>query len=246
MNGTGTGKLKVAAWRLCEDCDGTGFLRDGTDRPPTCSCDEGKYRARSRIRAAHTYAELPATYRAATFDNFELPGREVDPNGSLANAHRVSMAFADGTLGSTFLILSGQFGVGKTHLGAAIINYCIANTGLGPGKFAKVPEMLQAFRNGFRDNTYQALFDQIREAPLLVLDDLGAEYQKVGDMTTWVAEQLYLIVDHRYSEGLPTVVTTNVRQDRIEGRILDRLMHTAGGFSTIVLMEGRSYRTRRK
>ena len=113
------------------------------------------------------------------------------------------------------------------------------------GKFAAIPEMLQAFRAGFRDNTYQDLFDRVRNSPLLVLDDLGAEYHRGDDAMSWASEQIYLIVNHRYSHRLPTVVTTNVSTKRIEGRILDRLMHTAGGFGKVVVMEGPSYRSLR-
>ena len=157
----------------------------------------------------------------------------------------ITRDFATGRLGCKFLLLSGPFGVGKTHLAAAVINHRMNEPQLERGKFAAIPEMLQAFRAGFRDNTYQDLFDRVRNSPLLVLDDLGAEYHRGDDAMSWASEQIYLIVNHRYSHRLPTVVTTNVSTKRIEGRILDRLMHTAGGFGKVVVMEGPSYRSLR-
>ena len=86
MDSTSGERPNVAAWRDCEDCGGSGFLHDGTDRPPTCTCDEGEYRSQSRIRQAHTFAELPAMYRESTFDNFELPPRNFAHHGSLDRA----------------------------------------------------------------------------------------------------------------------------------------------------------------
>lgn len=44
-----------------------------------------------------------------------------------------------------------------------------------------------------------------RLAPFLVLDDLGTE--KLSD---WVQEKLYAILDWRYGQELPTLVTSNL------------------------------------
>ena len=52
----------------------------------------------------------------------------------------------------------------------------------------------------------------------LVLDDLGTQ-----NATPWAEEKLYQILNHRYINRLPTVITTNQEFAEIEGRIRSRL-----------------------
>ena len=58
--------------------------------------------------------------------------------------------------------------------------------------------------------TFDERFDQVRNAPLLVLDDLGSQSN-----TPWAQEKLYQIFNHRYNAKLPTVITTNQELETI-------------------------------
>ena len=60
--------------------------------------------------------------------------------------------------------------------------------------------------------------ETIREIPLLILDDLGAH-----NSTPWAQEKLFQIINHRYNNRLPTVVTTNQRLEELDPRIASRL-----------------------
>ncbi len=51
-----------------------------------------------------------------------------------------------------------------------------------------------------------------------MLDDLGTQ-----NATPWAAEKLYQIINYRYVNRLPTIVTTNVELDDIDGRVSSRL-----------------------
>ena len=185
------------------------------------------------------YSELPVRFLRSTFDNFDTDGRDETIRGS----QRVCRDYADGRSRSRFLVLVGSMGTGKTHLAAAIVNARMNDmTTKAIGKFQSVPEMLQRFRDGYGDGSYRSTFDLLRRAPLLVLDDLGAEYQRVDSVMTWAAEQLYLLINDRYMNEKELVVTTNVASERLEPRILDRLVDTSSGFSTVVSMMGDSYR----
>ena len=53
--------------------------------------------------------------------------------------------------------------------------------------------------------TYDELFDQVKQTPLLILDDLGAE-----STTSWANEKLYQIIVHRHNARLATIITTRV------------------------------------
>ena len=72
---------------------------------------------------------------------------------------------------------------------------------------------------------FDELFEQILNAPLLILDDLGAE-----NSTAWAEEKLYQIVVHRHEARLPTVITTASTMAELEGakpRIFSRLVDSA-------------------
>jgi DNA replication protein DnaC len=91
--------------------------------------------------------------------------------------------------------------------------------------FVVVPELLRAIRNGYKGegDTAEKLVQAAETAPLLVLDDLGAEKP-----TEWVQEQLFIIINRRYEELLPTLITTNCSMaeliDRIGRRTADRIL----------------------
>jgi DNA replication protein DnaC len=135
--------------------------------------------------------------------------------------------------------LIGDYGCGKTHLAAAIANHALSELNMRP-VFAVVPDLLDYLRSTFSPSAemrYESRFDTIRGADLLVLDDLGTE-----NTTAWAKEKLFQIINHRYMERLPTVVTTNVDPERIDGRIRSRLFDT--GLSSAVFIEAGDYRTR--
>jgi DNA replication protein DnaC len=68
------------------------------------------------------------------------------------------------------------------------------------------------------DVTFEQRFEQIRTAALLVLDDFGTQ-----SATAWAQEKLFQIVNYRYINHMPLVVTTNIPLDEIEPRIRSRL-----------------------
>ena len=113
-------------------------------------------------------------------------------------------------------LLAGPPGTGKTHLAtAAMYEYGILRS-----MFWKVPDFLEWLRRKAFDENYplDTLTRPYRQADiLLVLDDLGVE--KDSD---WVDEQLYRILDSRYENELPTIITTNQAPNKIDKRLLSR------------------------
>jgi DNA replication protein DnaC len=63
-------------------------------------------------------------------------------------------------------------------------------------------------------------FNQLKNAPLLVLDDLGAQSE-----VAWVRDRLFQLINHRYAARLPTVFTVSEESmsRQVEERVLSRL-----------------------
>lgn len=119
-----------------------------------------------------------------------------------------------------WLVLKGGYGCGKTHLAAAVANYRISHG--HPVLFVITPDLLDYLRAAYSPTSAVAFddrFDQVRNAPLLILDDLGTQSN-----TEWAQEKLYQIFNYRYNALLPTIVTTNQELETIEGRIRSRLV----------------------
>ncbi len=106
------------------------------------------------------------------------------------------------------LYLNGNFGCGKTYLLSAMLNE-LAKKGK---KVAIVyyPELLRSLKASFGDNDeYTELFNTIKKAELLLLDDIGAE-----TVTEWSRDEvLGTILQYRMEEGLPTFFTSNLTID---------------------------------
>ena len=164
-----------------------------------------------------------------TFENFRV-GPRVRASKEERESLKFALDMAQGFAGSPkgWLLLTGQPGCGKTHLAVSIIN-----EQLGQGQhafFAFVPALLDYLRATFRPDSltgYDELFEQVKTAPLLVLDDLGSE-----NSTPWAAEKLYQIIVHRHNARLPTVITANYlslgeleeAQPRVRSRLSDALV----------------------
>jgi DNA replication protein DnaC len=163
-----------------------------------------------------------------TFDSFNPDGREP-LNEPMRQRLRQAYALCQDYVNELaqwdrkWLVLSGPSGCGKTHLAAAIANRHIE---LGhEAFFAVVPDLLDHLRATFAPNSdvsYDELFESVRNAELLILDDLGTQ-----SGSPWAQEKLFQLLNHRFNARLPTVVTTNHRLSEIDARLRARLADTS-------------------
>jgi DNA replication protein DnaC len=201
---------------VCDTCQGAGYyVRDVAYGHPdfgrliTCHCkDDELQRLRGEKMLKMSNLE---PFRDKTFENFDrtIPG--------VGRAFARAQEFARHPRG--WLILYGGYGCGKTHLAAAIANELV-NVHYEV-LFTVVPDLLDHLRSTFGPTSeieYDERFEQVRNAKLLVLDDLGTE-----NATSWAREKLYQIINHRYNYSLPTVITTNREPKEIDPRILSRM-----------------------
>jgi DNA replication protein DnaC len=211
----------------CPQCGGVGYVRYdvpvehekfGKLESCVCRAKDVALSARSRLFAMSNLERLGNL----TFENFNVSGNEkakfMTPQEieSLHQAFEVCEEFVLSHAG--WLLLEGGYGCGKTHLAAAIANKAV---GRGvPTLFITVPDLLDSLRFAFNDpeTTFEQRFAEIRNADLLVLDDFGTQ-----NATPWAQEKIFQIMNFRYINKLPTVVTTNLMLDAFEGRVRSRL-----------------------
>jgi DNA replication protein DnaC len=237
----------------CPICGGVGHMRQ--DLPITdpnfgklvmCSCLARKAHtgAQSRLLRLSNLEAL----KDKTFDSFlpeGLVGADSKEVSSLEMAYRFAQQYAQELRG--WFLLMGGYGSGKTHLAAAIANAAIER-GVET-LFLTVPDLLDWLRYSYDapDTSFEQRFEEIRNVPLLILDDLGTQ-----NATPWAEEKLFQIINYRYVQRQPTVVTTNLDLVEIDGRIssrlldpqlVDKIMITAPDYRRPAKGEGQSMRT---
>jgi DNA replication protein DnaC len=183
-----------------------------------CDCRDSE--VKSRLQQRLYYLSRLDELSALTFESFKSEGRvgtSEQERKSLEGAYRRAQHFAGERQG--WLLLQGGYGVGKTHLAAAIANYA-AQAGV-PTLFLTIPDLLDELRAGYGDGAggFERRFEQVRSAPLIVLDDFGTQ-----NATEWSREKLFQILNHRYINRLPVVVTTNMAIEEIDPRLRSRLL----------------------
>jgi DNA replication protein DnaC len=225
------------ASEVCPICKGAGFLRANVPvgdpffgRPIPCECTIQE-RERRQVEGLQRLSALDA-FHNRTFDNFDAKTLGV------ADGSEHARRFAEDPYG--WLILRGGVGCGKTHLAAAIANEAIRAR--IPVLFAVVPDLLDHLRSTFSPTSevqYDELFEGVRSTHLLILDDLGTE-----SATPWAQEKLFQLINHRYNNQLPTVITTNRRLDSLDERILSRMGDRA--LCTTIEITAKDYRALQK
>lgn len=214
-------QVKPATCPICRDA---GFVlldvpigHPDFGKAVPCACRARERQAR-QMRSLQARSTLDSLARL-TFDTFIPEPSHLPPEKAfnVRRAFETCVMYANHPEG--WLLLTGTYGCGKTHLAAAIAN---ARLDMGhPVLFMIVPDLLDHLRATFgpqSETTYDELFEQLRSAPLLVLDDLGAH-----SSTPWAQEKLFQILNHRYNAQLPTVITTNQRLDDLDPRLRSRL-----------------------
>ena len=136
------------------------------------------------------------------------------------------------------LYLCGGVGTGKTHLAVAVLNEVVRKKRV-PSLFVTVPELLDNLREAYNKpgRDLDEWMDAVQNADFLVLDDLGSER-----VTEWVRERIFVIVNHRYREQLPTVFTSNVGPKDLAEQLGERTASRIIAMCEWIALEGDDYR----
>ncbi len=179
------------------------------------------YRSATISQDDDIFARL-SLYRDMHFDNFDTTSKLLPEEiSNLDKALQIAQGYAQNPQG--WLVLSGSFGSGKTHLAVAIAQH---RRDLGSEViFSTVPDLMDYLRNTFNPGKNTPQFDQrwqmVRTIPLLILDDFSME-----SATSWAKEKLFQLLDYRYVAKLPTIITTSQPIEDMNERLLSRILDT--------------------
>lgn len=201
------------------------------ERERAAHIEAGRNLLREHLRAESGLSKRAGLQR---FDSFR-------PDEGQAEAFQAAQAFVKAFLAGKNagegLLLAGGVGCGKSHLAAAIVNEIVDNLHLpdndaemygkgitppalprSPVRFVSTLELLERLRAAYNSGENpQGILRPYKEAKLLILDDLGAEKP-----SEWVQERLFEIIDRRYNDCAPVVITTNANMAELGGKLGDR------------------------
>jgi len=129
--------------------------------------------------------------------------------GTAANTFMEELK-STGQLPSKGFYIYGEFGVGKSYVLGALANE-LAEQKIKT-VLVYVPEFLREMKHAIQDQSLQEKVDYVKKAPVLMLDDLGAE-----TLSTWTRDEILgTVLHYRMAENLPTFITSNFDYDGLE------------------------------
>lgn len=171
-------------------------------------------------------------FRAATLDSY-LTGGNARMTAVLERCREFAENFPEHYQAGRSLLLVGNVGAGKTHLGSAIAQHVIRAHG-AQAVIVSAAQIIRAAKGSMAKNAQYTERDVIEELAgfdLLVIDEVGAQ-----SGTEYERGLLHEVIDQRYQQVLPTVLISNLPadaaapvdgqltlQDFIGERALDRL-----------------------
>jgi len=245
---------------VCGVCEGSGLRvveEDGRLVARPCEC-----RIERRVARMLERARIPRRYEHCTLESFESGFRGADK--SLKAARLMVQRFVEGYPVETDgrgLLLTGDIGVGKTHVAVGLLKELIIRRGVS-GLFYDYRELLKEVQNSYNREvsaTELGILRPVFEAEVLVLDELGA-----AKPTDWVWDTVAQILNSRYNERRTTIITTNyanaaglmtsvsqgqespakraMRDETLGDRIGERMLSRLQEMCVLVEMRGKDFR----
>ena len=221
---------------LCPQCNGSGWVTrrvhvghaDFGQAVP-CTCQETQD-DNARAAALRRYSNLGALARVSfASTDLEGPLPDITSQQMIAEGMTAAAKFAEEPEG--WLVLTGPSASGKTHLAVAIANRCIERN--QTVFFIVAADLLDHLRAAYSPDSivsYDELFEQVRNVPVLILDDLS-----LSNATAWAQEKLFQVINHRYNNALPTVITVRGPLQRLDDGLRTRLEGSNGTASVTQL-----------
>lgn len=201
-----------------------------------CEELENRERRKYQVNELVYTSNLGRRFKERTFETFKTnnTNREIF-NKTLNYAQN----FIDLEKKGKGLFITGAVGTGKTHLSVAIANYLMYEE-IIPVKFGNVTNLLSEVKSSYDKQAIESeseIIEALSRVRLLIIDDLGKE-----KATEWSNNIIYTIINNRYEDYKPLIVTTNLSVKELENTIgeatVSRLIEMCDG----VKINGVDYR----
>lgn len=202
---------------------------------------------RRNIESMISSMHMPKDVLRATLKDLQI---DDTSRVNIANkaADFIAQYKSTGELPTKGFYLYGQFGVGKSFVLGAIANELASLKIQTVVVF--VPEFLREMKNSIHDQSLNEKIDYVKRAPVLMLDDIGAE-----TLSSWTRDEILgTILHYRMSEQLPTFITSNFDYDGLEHHLAQssrgdvevvkaaRIMERIKAITTPIQMGGKNRR----
>ncbi len=199
----------------CPYCEGTGWRpveSNDVRRMARCECEKSL-----RSESLMKQAQIPRRYEHCAFENFDIRNdpQTGKPNRSLAAAKLYSQKLVEEYPTDFGLLFVGPTGVGKTHLGVAVLRELMVRKAV-PCLYYDFLKLLKDIRDSYNpvsQTSEMRVLGPVLDVEVLLLDDLTA-----SDPTDWVRETLAHIISSRYNEKKVTLITTSLPSERPKRR----------------------------
>lgn len=171
--------------------------------------EQKRKRFRNTINTIYKQNYIGRKLQDYSFNNFQI-------NSNNQYAVKVANDYINknnSKLQSNGLIIMGKSGVGNTHLAAAIANKLIENDKIV--LMGRLTTLLDMIKETFRDTTKSEneLIELYSNVDMIIIDDLGTE-----KISSWALEKLYTIIQNRFENGLPIIITTRFDKNGLISR----------------------------
>lgn len=182
-------------------------------------CTNENFESKSKI------FDLPKKYWDKAYSNFD------DYTENLKTKKDSCYQFAKGETDKKSLVMVGNVGAGKTHLGVMVAkNLAMVKGSLGireaTCRFCVADELFTKFNDlVFEKKSKMDFIDELLRNDLLIIDDLG-----VANFTPSKQENLYLLINRAYLNEKRLLITSNFTLEQLselDERIVSRLIEMA-------------------
>lgn len=190
--------------------------------PVMCKCESEEYEKykelqfkkerMTKLQKLKDHSLMDNKFRDCNLQNFEVDEFNKTYFNLAKNYIDNFQEIKDKNMG---MLLYGDPGKGKTY-----IAFCIANELINQmtpviaissiGLLNKIKLTYKKYGNEGESE----IINSLKNASLLILDDLGAE-----SGTGWAKEKIYEVIDSRYRDGKPIIITTNLTTSQLKNRL---------------------------
>lgn len=228
----------------CEELNGSLLLHDRKVACKKLIARRNEDQVKRRIRSFY----VDETALQAGYSANEILSNDMERAKAVASIMRYINQTAEEGLQPKGLYLGGKFGTGKTFLMGYMLHE-LAKTGYS-GVIVYMPEFVEDLKTMFGEpHKLKETVDLMKEADLLVFDDIGAE-----NLNPWVRDHVMgTILNYRMNRK-PTFYTSNLDLDALQRHFSftskdgdeahkgERIMDRVRPFVEYVLVTGRNKR----